>query len=218
MILPLFPLPDTVFFPQTLLPLHVFERRYRAMVADCLAGGRRMVVVRLLPGWEQDYHGRPPIHTVAGAGEVVEAERLPDGRYYILLQGFARVLIEEEEPPARAYRLARCRSLEDRLPPEGSEALAPGLEALKSTYLRLLKEVGQSDQRLVRLVTDALTPGALLDRVASVVVVDSARRQQILETLEVARRLDLVAAAVSEALLLVHRGGPAAPGAAPRWN
>jgi Lon protease-like protein len=217
-ILPLFPLPDTVFFPQTLLPLHVFERRYRAMVADCLAGGRRMVVVRLLPGWEQDYHGRPPIHTVAGAGEVVEAERLPDGRYYILLQGFARVLIEEEEPPARAYRLARCRSLEDRLPPEGSEALAPGLEALKSTYLRLLKEVGQSDQRLVRLVTDALTPGALLDRVASVVVVDSARRQQILETLEVARRLDLVAAAVSEALLLVHRGGPAAPGAAPRWN
>ncbi|MBI4391572.1 MAG: LON peptidase substrate-binding domain-containing protein [candidate division NC10 bacterium] len=218
MILPLFPLPDTVFFPHTLLPLHVFEPRYREMVADCLAGERRMAVVRLLPGWEQDYDGRPPIHTLAGAGEVVQAERLPDGRYNILLQGFARVLIEEEQPPARAYRVARCRPLEDRLPPEGMEALAPGLEAVKSAYLRLLKEVGRSDERLVRLVTDAPTPAALLDRVASVVVVESAGSQQILETLEVARRLDLVAAAVSQALLLVHRGGRAAPGAAPRWN
>lgn len=73
MLLPLFPLPDTVFFPHTLLPLHVFEPRYRAMVADCLGGEKRMVVVRLVPGWEQDYYGRPPIHTVAGAGELVEA-------------------------------------------------------------------------------------------------------------------------------------------------
>jgi Lon protease-like protein len=113
MTLPLFPLPETVFFPHTLLPLHIFEPRYRAMVADCLAGEKRMVVVRLLPGWEQDYYGRPPIHTVAGVGEVVEVERLPDGRYNILLKGFARVLIEEELPPTEAYRVARCRPLED---------------------------------------------------------------------------------------------------------
>lgn len=77
--LPLFPLPETVFFPHTLLPLHVFEPRYRAMVADCLAGEKRMVVVRLLPGWEQDYYGRPPIHTVAGAGEGPPPGKPPAG-------------------------------------------------------------------------------------------------------------------------------------------
>jgi len=57
--LPLFPLPETIFFPHTLLPLHIFEPRYRATVADCLVGVKRMGVVRLLPGWELDYYGRP---------------------------------------------------------------------------------------------------------------------------------------------------------------
>lgn len=121
-------------------------------------------------------------------------------------------------PPAHAYRVARCRPLPDRLPPEGSEALAPGLETVKSAYLRLLKEVGRTDESLVRLATDARTAAALVDRVASVVVGESARRQQILETLEVARRLDLVAAAISEALVMARRGGRSASGEAPRWN
>ena len=216
--LPLFPLPETVFFPHTLLPLHVFELRYRAMVADCLAGEKRMVVVRLLPGWEQDYYGRPPIHTVAGAGEVVEVERLPDGRYNILLEGFARVLIEEELPPTAAYRVARCRPLEDQLPAAGSAVLQPALEALTASTLRLLREVGRTEEALSRLVTEAPTPAALVDRVASVVVVESARRQRILETLDLGRRLELVTAAVSEALLVLHREAGPASGEAPRWN
>ena len=216
--LPLFPLPETVFFPHTLLPLHIFEPRYRAMVADCLAGEKRMVVVRLLPGWEQDYYGRPPIHTVAGVGEVVEVERLPDGRYNILLKGFARVLIEEELPPTEAYRVARCRPLEDQLPVVGSAVLTPDLEALTASYLRLLAEIGRSEQALTRLVTEAPTPAALVDRVASVVVVESARRQRILETLDLERRLELVTAAVSEALLLVHGQRRSPSGETSRWN
>lgn len=218
MIFPLFPLPDTVFFPDTLLPLHVFEPRYRAMVADCLGGEKRMVVVQLLPGWERDYEGRPPIHSVAAAGDVVDAEPWPDGRYNILLKGFARVLIEEELPPAQAYRLARCRALPDRLPPEGADVLASALDALTTAYLRLLKEVGRADGAMVRLATEAPTAGALVDRVASVVVAEAAHRQRVLETLEVAHRLELVAAAVSEALLMVRRGGRSASGEAPRWN
>lgn len=215
--LPLFPLPETVFFPHTLLPLHVFEPRYRAMVADCLAGEKRMVVVRLLPGWEREYYGRPPIHTVAGAGEVVGAERLPDGRSNILLEGFARILIEEELPAPVTYRLARCRVLEDRLPHAGSAALQRGLEALTASYLRLLREVGRSERTLSRLATEALSPAALIDRVASVVVVEPAQRQRILETLDLGDRLDLVTAAVSEALLAVRGGGDCAAEGG-RWN
>jgi Lon protease-like protein len=78
--LPIFPLPNVVFFPHTLLPLHIFEPRYRKMLADCLAGERRLAVVLLRPGWEADYYGRPAVHSVAGAGEIIQSEMLPNGR------------------------------------------------------------------------------------------------------------------------------------------
>jgi len=71
--IPMFPLPSVVFFPHTLLPLHIFEARYRQMLADCLAGERRLAVVLLKPGWEADYYGCPPVCSVAEAIEVVEA-------------------------------------------------------------------------------------------------------------------------------------------------
>ncbi len=73
----IFPLPNVVFFPHTLLPLHIFERRYRQMLADCLAGERRLAMALLRPGWEAGYHGRPAIYAVAGAGEIVSSETRP---------------------------------------------------------------------------------------------------------------------------------------------
>jgi Lon protease-like protein len=102
--IPIFPLPEVVFFPETVLPLHVFEPRYRQMIADCLAGDRWLGVVMLRAGWEKEYQGRPPVHGVAGAGEIIQAEMLADGRYNILLDGRARVRILVEEPPGAPYR------------------------------------------------------------------------------------------------------------------
>ena len=99
--IPIFPLPEVVFFPDTVLPLHVFEPRYRQMIADCLAGDRWLGVAMLRPGWEKDYQGRPPVHDVAGAGEILQAEVLADGRFNILLDGRARVRILEEEAAER---------------------------------------------------------------------------------------------------------------------
>src|SRR5687767_6553216 len=82
--LAVFPLPDLVFFPHSLLPLHIFEPRYREMTADVLAGSRLLAVARLLPGLEADDQGRPAIHEIAGVGLCVHADRLPDGRYHIM--------------------------------------------------------------------------------------------------------------------------------------
>jgi Lon protease-like protein len=65
LILPIFPLPDVTFFPNTLLPLHVFEARYRAMVMDVLARDRQLAVVKLAPGFEAAYAGKPAVHPVA---------------------------------------------------------------------------------------------------------------------------------------------------------
>ena len=75
--LPLFPLPNVVLFPNVFLPLHIFEPRYREMVADALAGDRIIGMVLLRPGWEADYDGRPPVYPVGCAGLITHAERLP---------------------------------------------------------------------------------------------------------------------------------------------
>src|SRR5439155_714857 len=82
---PMLPLPDVTFFPRTLLPLHVFEARYRAMVMDALARDRRLCVVKLQPGYEASYAGKPAVHAVSGLGEIVSWERLANGRYNILV-------------------------------------------------------------------------------------------------------------------------------------
>jgi Lon protease-like protein len=108
--LPIFPLPDVTFFPHTLLPLHVFEARYRAMVMDALARDRRLAVVKLKPGFEAAYAGKPAVHPIAGAGEIVSWERLATGRYNILVKGEWRIRVESERMSCRAP-MSRPRSL-----------------------------------------------------------------------------------------------------------
>jgi len=60
-LLPLFPLPNVVFFPKTRLPLHVFEPRYRQMVADAMSNDERIGMIRLEEGWEEKNYGAPPV-------------------------------------------------------------------------------------------------------------------------------------------------------------
>src|SRR5262249_57337954 len=83
--------------------LHVFEARYRAMVADALARDRRLAVARLEPGYESTYDGRPPVRAVAGAGEIVNWERQSSGRYNILLRGVWRGRVGPQPPAHTAH-------------------------------------------------------------------------------------------------------------------
>src|SRR5918997_2308167 len=83
--IPVFPLPNVVFFPKTYLPLHIFEHRYRDMIADAAAEGQCIGIALLKEGWEQNYYGNPPVFEVGCAGRLVSAQGLPDGRYNILL-------------------------------------------------------------------------------------------------------------------------------------
>ena len=66
--LPIFPLPNCVLLPGGLLPLHVFEPRYRELTRDCLSGTQLMAIARLRPGYEQTYYGRPPVYERCGVG------------------------------------------------------------------------------------------------------------------------------------------------------
>ncbi len=103
--IPLFPLPNVVLFPTVSLPLHIFEPRYREMVADALDADRIIGMVLLRPGWEGEYEGRPPIYSIGCAGLITHAERQPDGRYNVVLRGLHKFRINEEDH-SRRYRMA----------------------------------------------------------------------------------------------------------------
>jgi len=201
--LPIFPLPDLTFFPHTMLPLHIFEARYRAMITDCLSRDRRLAVVGLRPGYEESYEGRPAVYDVMGVGRVVQWERMATGRFNLLLQGECRARIDRELPADTLYRMVAATPLDDI----GVDA--PGVEALasrvRSRAARILATVGQSGEEL-QATLDALTdPGRLCDLVASTLIPGSSTRQALLEELHVERRLERLAAALDD--LLSHLTG-----------
>jgi len=110
--IPIFPLPNVVLFPNVFLPLHIFEPRYREMVEDALEGDRIIGMTLLRPGWETDYEGRPPVYPIGCAGLITHAERLPDGRFNVVLRGLEKFRVISEDD-AKPYRLARVDSLEE---------------------------------------------------------------------------------------------------------
>ncbi len=111
-IIPIFPLPNAVLFPNVFLPLHIFEPRYREMIADALGGDRIIGMVLLRPGWEGNYEGRPPVFPIGCAGLITHAERLTDGRYNIVLRGLEKFRVVGEDD-GRIYRQARVETVAD---------------------------------------------------------------------------------------------------------
>jgi Lon protease-like protein len=105
-VVPIFPLPNLVFFPNTRLPLHVFEPRYRQMITDTLETDKRFGIVLLRPGWEADYFGAPAVHTCGTIGTIEQAVPLDDGRFNILVRGDVRFRILDEVSRL-PYRMAR---------------------------------------------------------------------------------------------------------------
>ena len=109
---PLFPLSTVVFFPNTLLPLHVFEPRYKQMVKDVSASERIIGMALLKPGWESNYYDNPEVYDVVGMGRIVSSETFEDGRINIVLYGLKRVKILEIMKD-RPYRVARVEIVEN---------------------------------------------------------------------------------------------------------
>jgi Lon protease-like protein len=138
-LLPIFPLPNVVLFPNVFLPLHIFETRYREMVADALASDRLIGMVLLRPGWERDYEGRPPVYPIGCSGVITHVERLPDGRYNVVLRGLERFRISGEDD-TKTYRRAAVEPLVERaLAGEDRQFLKNArarLEALLTATLR----------------------------------------------------------------------------------
>jgi len=104
------PLPNAILFPRVLLPLYIFEPRYKIMLADCLKGERMFAVALLRKGWEKEGHNPTP-HPIAGIGVIRTCVARPDGSANLILEGVARVRITEYAK-LRPYRVARVEPLE----------------------------------------------------------------------------------------------------------
>jgi Lon protease-like protein len=110
-VVPVFPLPNVYLFPGCVMPLHIFEPRYRAMIEDLLDRPGRLVMGTILDG-KSDGDGNPPVLSIGGLGEIGRHERLPDGRFLIWLVGLGRVRIEEVDS-RHAYRQVRAEPLQE---------------------------------------------------------------------------------------------------------
>lgn len=178
-VVPVFPLPDVVLFPRQILPLHLFEPRYRAMVADALAGDKTIAIALLKPDYEPYYFTpRAPIHTLVGVGRIIASERVEGDKYNILLRGQTRALIVEELP-GRPYRLARIETVQPRC-----DASAEVRQQLRAELFDAVRThlAGDSNcrERYLQLFEAPLTLGELTDLIASGLPLAGELRQTLL--------------------------------------
>jgi Lon protease-like protein len=192
----IFPLPNLVLFPHVVLPLHIFERRYRAMVADALEHDGLIAMALLQPGWEGNDEGRPPVHPMCCLGRIAQHRRLPDGRYYLLLHGLARVRIRTEHDTGKPFRTADATVHEDVDPAATDDAHAPLRSQLHELLANVLPEAVRE-----RLLQSQIPLGMLADVVAYTLDLDVLTKQQLLDQTDVAARAEQLVAALENALL-----------------
>ncbi|MBI2187106.1 MAG: LON peptidase substrate-binding domain-containing protein [Acidobacteria bacterium] len=173
--IPIFPLPNVVLFPNVFLPLHIFEPRYRAMVADALEGDRIIGMVLLQPGYEANYDGRPPVFSVGCAGVITHAEALGDGRYDIVLRGLERFRITGEDH-VKAYRLAHIDALSEDVPSDDRSELRRHRHRLEALLAAALERTG-AEPRFPPAVADE----DLVNALAQYIEFDPLERQALLE-------------------------------------
>jgi len=196
--LPIFPLPNCVLLPGGLLPLHVFEPRYRELTRDCLAGHHYMGIARLRPGFEHSYYGRPPVYERFGVGKIICSEELPDGRFALLLRGVARVEMARELPTDRAYRQVEARMLTD-IAADRDEAFDHH-RRLISLCDRLAEVIDAGGPQLRELARAFDDPGACADAIAAALVMDTDARQELLDAIDPMVRIQRTLGHVSHML------------------
>ncbi len=167
---PLFPLDAVTLLPQQVHQFHIFEPRYRQMVQHALDGpGQIAMGVFDGDAWRQEYHGRPPVRPAVCLGQIVQHEKLPDGRYNILLQGVCRARIREELPAeqGRLYRLVLLEPV--------------GLESGDEDEMHLLRE-----ELTLRLSTEPLSKLTHAERLVEILGNESIPTHALLEVVNYA--------------------------------
>lgn len=213
--LPLFPLPGAVLLPGAVMPLHVFEPRYRALVKAVLSEGGAMGIAMLKEeeGAEQTepteldaeppaLPSRPCIYRVAGAGRIIRHVELPEGRFMILLRGEVRVALDHELETDEPFRRFVTHELAEE--PMHEPAAAGAMAAMQDCLRKLAPAIEEGGPQLLDLAARARHAGELADILASAFVAPR-EQQALLETLRVNERVPIVVSALGALLLGLPR-------------
>lgn len=202
----LFPLPGVVLFPHAILPLHIFEPRYRQMTEDALTEGDRLVTIVQQRDHEPDPAlGAPVIEEIACLGRIFQHQRLPDGRFNILLLGLKRVRLTRELSTEKLYRLAEAELIEDR------EVASPGdtrRNQLHDLFREVLTRTQTTDVDLGALLETSLPLGPLTDLIAFSLGLPAAIKQRLLAEPRVGQRADSLMKILGELLPRDPQGPP----------
>ncbi len=199
--LPVFPLAGALLLPAGRLPLHIFEQRYRNMIEDAIEGEHAIGVIQPLRGQPEGAepageagagdppeNDAPPLYEIGCAGVIERSERLPDGRFIILLKGTRRFRVRRELPPVRGYR----RVIAD-YQDFGADALDAGAELSPDRLMGALRhfaELHQVSLELDRL--GELSGLALLNSIAMALPFQPAEKQALLEAPDVPHRHEML--------------------------
>jgi Lon protease-like protein len=192
--LPLFPLGHTVLFPGIVLPLHVFEERYRELVRTLVAqedpGPRRFGVVAIRQGWEVGADGASALHEVGCAAELRRVSRYPDGRFDIVTVGSDRFRLVGVDRGSRPYLVGSVDWLPGDPPDDGEAGLLVGkVGTLFADYAAATAAVRAGGPEVSELPELPEDPSALSYLVASSAVLALEDRQALLEAGTAAARL-----------------------------
>ena len=195
--LPVMVLSNCTLFPHSLLPLFIFEQRYREMLAYALENHRMFCLGNLASGpqWSQEDESDERIHTLTTAGVVRACVGRPDGTSHLMLQGVTRLKIvgwEQREP----FRIARVEVIPSILGNEAENGLAA--ERLLSLVLEILKGAGANGHQLATQIKTLKNPDVIADFVAANFLGEPANRQQALEIPDVGKRLNYLLTCLGE--------------------
>jgi Lon protease-like protein len=206
---PLFPLPNVVLFPRAVLPLHVFEERYKTMTSDALGGDRLIAMALLRPGWEKNYYNKPAIEPVVCVGKILTHERLDDGKYNFLLQGTMRAKIAREHSTHdHPYRTAELIPLEES--PVMEIDLGGEREKLISMFSEA--ELGRTPvgRQFGQMLSSPLSTADIVDLIAFNFLENLELKQSLLADTDVRHRVGRTVRALEEIVPLLlpagHRG------------
>lgn len=188
--IPLFPLPGVALLPHASTPLHVFEPRYRAMTRTVL-DSHGLIATATFAGdaWKQNHLGNPPLRPAVCIGYVLRHDRLPDGRYNLLLQGLARAtIVEEDLPHADGYRTAMLQPVETA--PPRNDALADQRLEIETLLHDGAMQKLSAVQAVHRWFNDQLPTTAVVDLATLTLCHDPAQRYAMLAQPDAAQRAD----------------------------
>ncbi len=183
--IPVMVLPNAVLFPQAIMPLRIFEPRYREMLATALETDRIFSIALMKRGWEK-LPIDPPVHETVGVGLIRISNRQPDGTSQLLLQGVGRARIvgfRQMNP----YRVARIEELQTH---HADCVKVDALSAKVSELVQKLSKLGHAPSKpVLNHITSQTSPEQLTDIASDLLLSDAYAKQQLLEALDLRDRL-----------------------------